>query len=71
MNTFEEWKMHFTYHFIKFLISIDTPEKHWFSTIQGEISPWEDEKDLENPILDWKTTSPQEAVREAFSYWEE
>ena len=66
MKTFEEWKMHFAYHFITFLISIDTLEEHWFSTIEGEISPW-----INDELLDWKTTSPKEAVKEAISYWEE
>lgn len=66
MNTFEEWKLLFAFHFITFLKSINTPPEHWFSTVEGEISPWVDDE-----LLDWKSTSPADAVKEAISYWEE
>ena len=66
MNNFEEWKMHFEYHFITFLISINTPPEHWFSTVQSELSPW-----IKDEFLDWKNKSPEEAVKESISYWEE
>jgi len=66
MSTFEEWKMHFAYHFIVFLKSIDSPSEHWFSTVQGELSPW-----IDDELLDWTSVSPEEAVKEAISYWEE
>lgn len=66
MKNFEEWKMHFTYNFILFLISIKTPEEYWFNIIKGELSPW-----ITDELLDWETVDPKEAVKEAISYWEE
>lgn len=69
--TFEQWKLMFSFYMMKEFEAVNIPKQHWYSNVMGELSTWEKDVLSENPIMDWKNTKPEDAVKEALSYWGE